>query len=539
MNKRYLPLLVGWAATFLPLVIILVSVMNQTGGVFSYPVDDAYIHMQIARNLAEHGVWGINPNEFGSASSSPLYTLILGLLSLIFSSHYLIPLVVNSIAGILLVAAVQRWLQKENLGMGLQIVFLLLFVFLLPLPLVILSGMEHTLQCLFSFLFVYQFSSWMEGRGTGTGTGTGTGRGIPIQLIVYGMLAVSIRYEDIFLLALACLILFFRRRFTQGFLLGLLVMLPLILFGIYSVAKGSYFLPNSVLVKSEAAQFSIGGMATALGNILQQKFLFAYQGISLLATQKLLLLLPLCLLAAINYLKEKRSYTYILVILTGTVFLHIALADTGKFYRYEAYLICLSLPVIFMVLFQWGRTQSKRLTLISRLVFLFILILLLLPVVLRSVIALSKTRQSCINIYEQQYQMGRFLKTFHNNEVVAAYDIGAISYFTNCRIVDLWGLANIEVARSKKGGYWTAPFLDSLVRSKGGRMAIIYDSWIGSSIPPSWQKIGSWTIQNNVVCGDDTVFFYSVDSTRAAPLKKNLLDYQKMLPATVQVKYYY
>lgn len=43
------------------------------------PLDDAYIHAQIARNLHDHGVWGFNPNEPTAASSAPLFTSLLAL----------------------------------------------------------------------------------------------------------------------------------------------------------------------------------------------------------------------------------------------------------------------------------------------------------------------------------------------------------------------------------------------------------------------------------------------------------------------------
>src|SRR6266851_2122500 len=40
-----------------------------------YPLDDAYIHMAIAKNLAQHGVWGVTSHEFTSCSSSPLWII--------------------------------------------------------------------------------------------------------------------------------------------------------------------------------------------------------------------------------------------------------------------------------------------------------------------------------------------------------------------------------------------------------------------------------------------------------------------------------
>ena len=60
--------------------------------------------------------------------------------------------------------------------------------------------------------------------------------------------------------------------------------------------------------------------------------------------------------------------------------------------------------------------------------------------------------------------MGQFLQRYYNNETIAANDIGAVSYFSNAGVLDLWGLANIEIARSRKNGYWNPEFVDSISR---------------------------------------------------------------------------
>ncbi|MGH9386953.1 MAG: hypothetical protein ACRD2N_22015 [Vicinamibacterales bacterium] len=45
---------------------------QYTNGRLSYSLDDAYIHLAIAKNLARHGLWGCTPFHFSSSSSSLL-----------------------------------------------------------------------------------------------------------------------------------------------------------------------------------------------------------------------------------------------------------------------------------------------------------------------------------------------------------------------------------------------------------------------------------------------------------------------------------
>ena len=40
---------------------------QRTGGGLVYGLDDPYIHMAMAKNLARHGVWGVNATEFKKA----------------------------------------------------------------------------------------------------------------------------------------------------------------------------------------------------------------------------------------------------------------------------------------------------------------------------------------------------------------------------------------------------------------------------------------------------------------------------------------
>src|ERR1700753_2405986 len=144
MKKFFSPatvLILALAALVLPVSAIEWAALRHTNVPFVYPLDDSFIHMALARNLAFHGVWGMNPFAFASASSSVLYTLLLATLFKLFSVHVVIPFVINAIV---VLVVVRRWLEKQGVLGGGQLVILLGLIFLTPLPILVICGMEHT-----------------------------------------------------------------------------------------------------------------------------------------------------------------------------------------------------------------------------------------------------------------------------------------------------------------------------------------------------------------------------------------------------------
>lgn len=525
-RNAILVFLFGILVLFLPVVFIEFKVLRYTNGVFMYPFDDTFIHLQIAKNLTQ-GHWGIN-NGFASASSSLLYTIILTLFRFV-SNSTLIPFIVNCLAGAAIVWFLHLWLQKHLVSPLAQGAIMLLSFFMTPLPLMVITGMEHTFQCLFSFIFIFYFSDWLESNHDKRGSA------IPISLYVAAVFAASIRYEGLFLIGIACIMLLYYKKIKQAFLLGFVGVLPVVIFGILSLTKGSYFLPNSVLVKSES--FSYPGIAGMITHILFEKLTFARNGLAALATQRWLLILPLLYLGFKKYIRL--SYSFIIIFLLVATILQLSLASTGYLYRYEAYLFYSSTVIMAVLFYQYGKQAFDDWKLGSlKVIFLILVFFLFFPIMLRSTSAIEKSVQACKNIYDQQYQMAQFSKINYLNSTIAANDIGALSYFTNATIVDLWGLSTIEVTKSKKEKYWTPAFLDSLSRSRGVNMAIIYDSWFPDSLQSRWKKAGTWKIQNNVICGDDIVSFYALDSSGYSTLYNNLKSFEHKLPPTVIVKYF-
>ena len=75
--REHWPLAAGWGALWAIIIAFYTMSVRENDGHFIYQNDDIYIHMAIAKNVANHGVWGVTQHEFTSSSSSILYTLIL------------------------------------------------------------------------------------------------------------------------------------------------------------------------------------------------------------------------------------------------------------------------------------------------------------------------------------------------------------------------------------------------------------------------------------------------------------------------------
>ena len=67
----------GVASYLIVLGVVLALSLRQSDGHLVYVLDDPAIHQSVASNLLHHGTWGVVPGHFESASSSPLWTIVL------------------------------------------------------------------------------------------------------------------------------------------------------------------------------------------------------------------------------------------------------------------------------------------------------------------------------------------------------------------------------------------------------------------------------------------------------------------------------
>jgi len=351
---------------------------------------------------------------------------------------------------------------------------------------------------------------------------------------------VACPYDCAALILVATVLLLSKRHLTAAFQFAIYSFLPILLFGFYSLYHGSYFLPNSVLLKSQAPPLTISGLYNFFTSQLYERLVNSrvscmYNAVS---TQRLMLILPLTYLAFIHRIRQKASYQYILFLLTISVLTHISFADITKSPRFEAYLVGCSVVIITYLIVRYGPEVWQLWAKPFQWISLFIAAVLFFPLLIRSTQAFGNIGRSCVNIFEQQYQMATFLYKNYYNVPIALNDIGAVSYLTEGNHLDLIGLSDLQIARARLKNYLSVPFVTSLAKKKGVKIAVVYNAWFPPVLLNQWSPVAAWVMKKNVICADSTVTFYAVDPSVAHDLKLNLQTYQKSLPSDVQAYYF-
>ncbi len=537
--ERHWPLAAAVLGLWLVLAVLLHLSMRRTGGHFVYPLDDTYISMAMAKNLAEHGVWGVTRHGFTSSSSSLLWPLVLAASCLLFGSNEVTPLAWNIVLGTAVLCMAYGHLKAQGLPPTLLFVSLEAVAFLTPLPSLILSGLEHTLHVLLTLAFAGLIANDLSGNAGVRG------RAPSPLLLLLTILLVMTRYEGLFLVLVVCGLSTLGRRYLYAVLLGLMSLVPPVIYGCLSVVHGWYPIPNSVLLKGTLGPIlmtikSSAPMSEPFFRGIAALFgLAAYK--NLLSAPHMLFLLAVSLTVYVALSTEKQAWcrgSITTWLFAGAALLHMQFGRTGWLYRYEAYLVALGLLAVTLSL-SHGLPRLElgpmRAAALPRYAAMGLLALLpAIALIERGVAATVRVVQATKNIYEQQYQMGLFLRDYYQGETVTAHDIGAINYLADIRCVEVVGLANMEAARLNME--WKAIAEEGARLSRGEGIAVIYDQWLEShgGVPSAWVKVGSWTIEGNVIAGEDTVSFYAVDRAKTGRLIESLREFSRRLPGSVR-----
>lgn len=181
-----------------------------------YPTDDIYITLAIAKNLIQHGIWGIG-DVFVSASSSPIWVVWCAIWG---GTHYT-PLVTN----LIIAMCIWAFMYKVK-GMFFASFVLLTALLFGTMTTSVFVGMEHVAHAFLMMIFIHYCI-----------------KGESKWIYILAFLVGGIRYESF----VCIVILAIYRKDWKIVAYGAIA--PLVL-GVVSLINGSHFLPNPIMIKS-------------------------------------------------------------------------------------------------------------------------------------------------------------------------------------------------------------------------------------------------------------------------------------------------
>ena len=109
--RKWLALAVLLGAVF-PLSLVLYA--HNVNGFHGFPIDDAWIHLQFARNLSQHGAWTYFPGDQSvSGSTSPLYTMAVALGFLLTDNEKVLSYLLGLLFHLGFLAALAAWAYRR------------------------------------------------------------------------------------------------------------------------------------------------------------------------------------------------------------------------------------------------------------------------------------------------------------------------------------------------------------------------------------------------------------------------------------------
>jgi hypothetical protein len=511
-------------------VISTILILRENGHLI-FALDDPYIQMAMAKNFALHGVWGITRFGFTSASSSPLWTFLIAVTYVLLGVSETSPFYLSLVCGALVLGVAYSVLRWYKLSPKLTFCALLVLVFFMPLPTLICIGSEHPLHAALTILLTFLAARLLSEESPSTAR-----RDLILLLAISPVLTV-VRYEGMFLILVIGTLFCLRGRWPTGVAVGAVGFSSILLYGAIGVAKGWSWLPSSILLKGNFPRFT--DLGTAFDSVFGPAYANIKVGPHLVALVMASLFLAIYASGKRKALWDSRQVMTAIFVLIA--FAHLQFCMVALFFRHESYLMALGIVVVVSQLADqlpeklFGAPADRTL-LPKHIGGVLLAALLIYPCVVRAAVALIFLPKASKNIYEQQYQMARFVQRYYQGSTIALNDIGAVNFLADVHCLDLWGLGNYEVTQLMHRHEYSTRDILRLSREGGVKVALVYDSWytpIGG-LPRDWVWVGQWALPDNVVAGGDTVSIYAVDESETVPLMQKLQDFSPLLPREVK-----
>lgn len=448
-----------------------------------YTLDDVYIHMALAKNLALHGVWGVTPWETTNASSSPLWVALLALGFALLGPQPWLALLLATLASLLAIGVSWRAVApradsaappgRQRLELGIALATGLAVVAFASLPALTVQGMEHPLHTALLLGAALLLSRLVADRTAGP----------VLPFLVLVALLPLLRYESLWLVMLGSALLALRRRDGLAALTLLCGLGPVAGFGLWALAQGQTFLPAAILTKS------VGPALLAGDDLHLLVARFTWHPLQRLSGVPLLLVLWIAAdLILLRGLIERRAgilarrELVLLGLFAAGTWIHATFATFGWGGRYEAYLIVLGMVALAAWLLQSGAAGDltaarARLGPSGMAGALLLLAALLHSGVERTLAAMHNVAVASREVRDRDMVAADFFAQTYPRQAVMAMNIGAIAWRGEPHLTDVLALGTTGMLRLFLRGELDAAGIDRIARARGVKVAAIFDDW--------------------------------------------------------------
>jgi hypothetical protein len=491
------------------------------GGDLGFPLDDSWIHLQFARNLAAgHGL-SYNPGEPVTGSTAPLWTALLSLL-------FLLPGAAAAVAGAKVlgsalylagVHATYRLGRELDLSPRLSLFAAALALGTSWLVWSALSGMEVPLFVLLGLwgMVLHLRERRRPGRA-------------PLSVGVLGLAALA-RPEGLLLLLLAALDRCLRcardaagalvwrrpewRKLVAGLGLAAVALLPVVAF--YAAAGGSV-LPTTFAAKGAEVRRWLPDV----------RYVYQVLGIFFRPQPWAVVFAGAGVAALVARLGGERDRGLLPVLwLLGLPLAYSTLSTSGQHWlagNFGRYYFPLFPPLVVLAVVGLERAAEtlRRVSLrrINLPLASLLAVLLAWPTASTLVQGALFYARNVANVQESDVAIARWLAPrLPPAAVLAVNDIGAIKFLLPNRVIDLAGIATPEIRRrmtaaAARGVPWEQTVFAYLAERRPDYL-VIFPSWFPNlSSDPRFHPLASLHIQDNLTMGGDEVVVYSTPWTR-------------------------
>ncbi len=483
-----------WTALALFLVLLLISFIGQiSSGRLILPEEPAYQRLMVAKNLAAHFSWSINPGEFTSAFGTLLWPVVLAPFFFLLGASTLWPWLINAVLSVLLIVAAYRVVREWITAPGAQAALLVLLIVALPLGVLSASGMEQVLFLLLLLIFLELWARRME-ESSRTGI---------LSLTVIAVLLASTRYEGMLLVALAAFLLLLRRDFLAGLIVPIAAAAPLAVYGLISWRAGWLPIPASVYLRR----------AELIPADLSQFPSVVFRSLDVLGVRPdlrsivlLITLIPawLGLTGRLSSVRERAFFAPSLALLAAIA--HLTLIGDREI-RYDAWLILICgwaiLPALGKILPEdWQTFRKNVATLAAGGV---LAVLLGFPLLSRGVQGMFLFADT-MNVEKGIDQSAARWASQCASDPVATDAPGTIAFLTGRPVVDLSGFVSLSAFRIRRAGNITAEWMQAEAERHSVSAALIFQPIIQVPAGTIWKRTGGWALVNCPLCQPVEIF---------------------------------